>query len=73
MSMESHGGMILTEETEELGEKPVPLPLCPLQVPRGLTRAYPGLCGERPVTNRLSHGTASSYKLLFFSYKKSQL
>jgi hypothetical protein len=27
--MESHGGMILTGKTEELGEKPVPVPLCP--------------------------------------------
>jgi hypothetical protein len=26
MNMESHGGMILTGETEELGEKPVPVP-----------------------------------------------
>jgi hypothetical protein len=28
-SMESHGGMILTGATEELGEKLVPVPLCP--------------------------------------------
>jgi hypothetical protein len=27
MSMESHGGMILTGETEELWEKPVAMPL----------------------------------------------
>jgi hypothetical protein len=26
-------------ETEKLGEKRVPLPLCPPQIPRGLTRA----------------------------------
>jgi hypothetical protein len=38
--MDSHGGMILTEETKELGEEPVPLPLCPPQIPHGLTRAY---------------------------------
>jgi hypothetical protein len=25
-------------ETEELGEKPVPVPLCPPQIPHGLTR-----------------------------------
>jgi hypothetical protein len=30
---------ILTGETEELGEKPVPVPLCPPQIPHGLTRA----------------------------------
>jgi hypothetical protein len=32
MSMESHGGMILTGEPEELGEKTVPVPLCPPQI-----------------------------------------
>jgi hypothetical protein len=26
------GGVILTEETEGLGEKPVPVPLCPAQI-----------------------------------------
>jgi hypothetical protein len=31
--------MILTGETEELGEKPVLGPLCPPQIPHGLTRA----------------------------------
>jgi hypothetical protein len=39
MSLESDGGIILTGETEELGEKPVPVPLCPPQIPHGLTRA----------------------------------
>jgi hypothetical protein len=29
MSFESDGGMILTEDTEELGEKPIPVPLFP--------------------------------------------
>jgi hypothetical protein len=38
LSMESHGGMVLTGETEELGE-PVPVPLCPPQIPHGLKRA----------------------------------
>jgi hypothetical protein len=37
------------------GKKPVPVPLCPPQIPRGPTR---GLRGGRPATNRLSHGTA---------------
>jgi hypothetical protein len=27
-------------KTEELGEKPVPVPLCPPQIPHGLTRAW---------------------------------
>jgi len=38
MSMESHGGMILTGETQELGEKPVPVPLRPPQIPHRLIR-----------------------------------
>jgi hypothetical protein len=29
MIMEKDGGMILTGKTEELGEKPVPVSLCP--------------------------------------------
>jgi hypothetical protein len=51
--------MLLTRETEELGEKPVPVPLFPLQIPG----ANPGLRGERPSTNDLSHGTASQIGL----------
>jgi hypothetical protein len=39
MSMESDGGMILTGKIEELGEKPVPIPLCPPQITHGQTRA----------------------------------
>jgi hypothetical protein len=39
MSMERDSGMVLTGETEELGEEPVPVPLCPPQIPHGLTRA----------------------------------
>jgi hypothetical protein len=30
---EAHSGMILTGKTKELGEKPVPVPLCPPQIP----------------------------------------
>jgi hypothetical protein len=38
--LESDGGMIYWhDKTEELGEKPVPVPLCPPQIPYGLTRA----------------------------------
>jgi hypothetical protein len=29
----AHGGMILKGKTEELGEKPVPVPFCPPQIP----------------------------------------
>jgi hypothetical protein len=46
-------------ENRQLGEKPVPLPLCPPQISHGLDLgSNPGLRGERPATNRLSHGTA---------------
>jgi hypothetical protein len=38
--MESHGGMILAEENEELREKPVPVPLCPPWIPHGLTGSW---------------------------------
>jgi hypothetical protein len=31
------GGMILTGKTEVLGEKAVPVPLCPPQISHGLT------------------------------------
>jgi hypothetical protein len=59
MSMENDGEMILTGETEELGEKACPSPtLCttnPTWIDPG---ANPELRGERPATNRLSHGTA---------------
>jgi hypothetical protein len=37
--LESDGGMILTGKSRITRKKPVPLPLCPLQVPHGLTRA----------------------------------
>jgi hypothetical protein len=50
--------MKLTGENRQLGEKPVPVPLCP-QISHGLDLgSNPGLRGERPATNRLSHGTA---------------
>jgi hypothetical protein len=40
------------------GEKPVPVPLCPPQIPNGHRGSNPGLRGEKPAPNRLSHGTA---------------
>jgi len=33
----SSGGMVLTGDTEVLAEKPVPVPLCPLQISHGLS------------------------------------
>jgi hypothetical protein len=53
-------------KTEVLGEKPVPVPLCTPQISHGPTWDQTrGLRGERPATNRLSHGTAfpTSYSL----------
>jgi hypothetical protein len=38
MSMENHGGMILTAKIEERGETFVPVPLCPPQIPHELSR-----------------------------------
>jgi hypothetical protein len=47
--------MKLTGENRQLGEKPVPVPLCPPQISHGLDLgSNPGLRGERPATNRLS-------------------
>jgi hypothetical protein len=39
MRMESHGGMILTGKSEELWEKPVPVPVWPSRIPPWLIRA----------------------------------
>jgi hypothetical protein len=51
-----------TGENRQLGEKPVPVPLFPPQISHGLDLgSNPGLRGERPATNRLSHGTAKVY------------
>jgi hypothetical protein len=51
--------MKLTGENRQLGEKPVPVPRCPPQISLELDLgSNPGLRGERPATNRLSHGTA---------------
>jgi hypothetical protein len=39
MRMETHDGMLLTGQTEELGDKNAPVPLCPPQTLHGLSRA----------------------------------
>jgi hypothetical protein len=57
--MEHRWNEIDREKTEVLGEKPVPVPLGLPEIPHGLTPgSKPSLCGGRPATNRLSHGTA---------------
>jgi hypothetical protein len=58
--MGSRDGMILTGETEELGEKPILnsatlFTTNPTWIDPG---ENPVLRGERPATNRLSYGTA---------------
>jgi hypothetical protein len=59
MGMENDGGMILTEESEELEEKNSPSVTLSTTNPTWIDlAANPGLRGERTATNRLSHGTA---------------
>jgi hypothetical protein len=63
--------MKLAGENRQLGEKSVPEPLCPPQISHGLDLgSNPGLRGERPATNRLSHGTARRITLrwVFLNY-----
>jgi hypothetical protein len=59
MSMENHGGMILTGKSEELEEKPVPVPRCSPQIPRGLTGTR---SRSSTVTDRLLTTWAIAYQ-----------
>jgi hypothetical protein len=60
LSMENQGGMKLTGKTEELGRKTCPSAILSARNPtRTDSGQNPGLCGERLVTNCLSHGTAN--------------
>jgi hypothetical protein len=62
--------MILTGETEVLGEN---LPNATLSTTNPTwidPGANPGLRGERPATNRLSHGTA--FDIYFICHKINQ-
>jgi hypothetical protein len=53
------GGMRIGRENRSTLRKPVPVPLCPPQILRDLTRSpNPGRRGGKPATNRLSYGTA---------------
>jgi hypothetical protein len=52
--MWSDGGMTLTENSEVLGDKPFPVPLCPPQISHSLNwDRTTRLCGERLATDRL--------------------
>jgi hypothetical protein len=39
MSVESQGGVVLTDEHQKLGGNPVPVPLCSPHIPHGLNQA----------------------------------
>jgi hypothetical protein len=66
----STDGMKLTGKTKVVGEKSVLVPLCPPQIPHGQTRgSSPGLRGERPATNHLSHGTAVNVSNILFKFR----
>jgi hypothetical protein len=54
MSLESHGGMILTEENRKTRRRTC---LSATLSTTNPTRTNPGLGGKRPATNHLSHGT----------------
>jgi hypothetical protein len=54
---DSHGGMILTGKRKELGELTPSATSSTTNPTWNDLGANPGLCGERPTTNRLSHGT----------------
>jgi hypothetical protein len=58
MSTEGHSGMILTEETRRTRRKTCPSATLSTTNPTWIDPgANVGLRGERPATNRLSHGT----------------
>jgi hypothetical protein len=59
MSLESNGGMIYWQgKTVEVGEKPVTVHALSTTNPTWIDPgANPGLHGERPATNDLSHDT----------------
>jgi hypothetical protein len=53
------------EEPKNSGGKPVPVPLCPPQIPHGPTPvSNPGLRRGKSAAKRLSHGRALVWKLI---------
>jgi hypothetical protein len=61
----SSSGMILKGKTKELGEKSVPVPLCPPQIPHGLLWAQT----QASAVNCLSYGMASSHGYAMMTLK----
>jgi hypothetical protein len=65
MSLERDGGMILTGENRRTRRKTFPsATLSTTNLTWIDPDANPGLCGERPATNDLSHGTAPEILLV---------
>jgi hypothetical protein len=63
--------MMLTGETEELGEKTCPSATLSTKNP---TSSNPGLSGGMSATNRLSHGTVNNYlkqHCIVFNYENT--
>jgi hypothetical protein len=58
MSMENHGGTILAGETRRIWRKTCPNATSTKKTAWSDPEANPGIRGERPATERLSHGTA---------------
>jgi hypothetical protein len=50
---------------EGVGEKPVPVSLCPAQIKNELTSCH----GENPMTNRLSHDASKTIIFLVVLYR----
>jgi hypothetical protein len=62
MSLESDGGMILTGENRRTRRKTCPSATLSIADPTWIDPgANPGLRGERPAANDLSHGTAPQF------------
>jgi hypothetical protein len=59
------GGMMIGGGNQNTQRKPAPVPLCPPQTPHACLDANPGHRGGKPVTNRLSYGTALKGLLLY--------
>ena len=56
--------MTVQRKAEALGAKPVLVPLCPPNIPCELDLvSNPVLSGDRPVTNRFSHGATLQYDI----------
>jgi hypothetical protein len=56
--MENHGGTILAGETRRIRRKTCPNTTSTKNTAWSDPEANPGIRGERPATERLSHGTA---------------